>query len=66
MTPKSTGTDLLQTRYYGIHIFVDYDNQEYWLVTSNGGDEYIGHMPPTPAQIESFRRVAMEPARIEY
>lgn len=54
---------MLQTKYYGINIFISHNNgnPEYWLVEhGNGGDEYIGHMPPTAAQVEEFRRKVMQ------
>lgn len=55
---------MLQTKYYGINIFISHDSgqSEYWLVENgNGGDEYIGHMPPTAAQVDEFRRKVMTP-----
>ena len=46
-----------QTRWYGIYI--QQDEQGFWIVDDNGGDQYMGNTPPTDSQVEQYRNTVI-------
>ena len=47
-----------ETKWYGIYI--QQDEQGYWIVDDNGCDLYIGITPPADSQVEQYAAVYNE------
>ncbi len=50
---KSITVTTEETRYYGIHLHCE--NNKWWIVCDDGGEEYFGNVKPTAANVDYYR-----------